>query len=59
MTPNACDVTVPQPDMGVSRREGNCHNMEFENDDVTCCSPVKCLNIFACAFGARNNYTYV
>ena len=51
--------------MGVSRggqEGGECLVLDFENDDVTCCSPVKYPKFFADVFGknvfgARFKYT--
>ena len=45
--------------MGVSRegQGGRMPPLEFENDDVICCSPVKYPKFFARDFGARMKHT--
>ena len=47
--------------MGVSRGGGvqglRMHPLEFENDEVICCSPTKYPNYFARAPDAHNYYT--
>ena len=39
------------------RQHGGMPPLEFENDDVICCSPVKYPKVFVRAFGARMRHT--
>ena len=59
-------LIIEQAPMGMGARRGTKGGwgtcpppMEFETDDVICCSPVKYPNIFARAFGARNKNPYM
>ena len=56
-----CNVRYIDGNRGIGDQRGgatwgSCPPLEFENDDVICCSRGKYPKIFALAFGARIKY---